>query len=63
LAPIAPAEGWVESIEAAAIPDGGSACSEILTIGMDHEVYHKWCNRADWPWMEWTLLDHEPSLT
>ena len=32
---------------------------EVFAIGADDEVYHAWCERLDWPWTPWRLLEHE----
>jgi hypothetical protein len=36
---------------------------EVFVIGRDDEVSHRWCNRVDWPWLQWTLLDDEGPLS
>jgi hypothetical protein len=34
---------------------------EVFALGLDGEVNHKWCERLDWPWTDWTPLDYEAS--
>jgi hypothetical protein len=34
---------------------------EVFAVGMHDDVYHKWCDRLESPWTEWTLLDREAS--
>ena len=33
---------------------------EVFAIASDDAVYHTWCERMDWPWTRWTLLEREP---
>jgi hypothetical protein len=33
----------------------------VFSIGLDDEVYHKWCDRLDWEWTDWALPDREGS--
>jgi hypothetical protein len=32
---------------------------EVFAIGDDDEIRHAWCERLDWPWTDWRLLEHE----
>jgi hypothetical protein len=34
---------------------------EVFAVTMHGDVSHKWCDRLDSPWTEWTLLDREVS--